>query len=603
MLRCLFSMIVALLLLWISPVASAQPVPTLTWSTFLNGSSIDIAYQVARRDDGTIIVVGVTSSGNFPSLPGTVTPGGAGNDDVFVACLDPTLSGSAQLLWTTFLGGNGRDVAYDVAVDSNGKVLVVGYTESTNFSARGIPLSLAGPGDAFVCSLSAGGQLELSLLLGGTGRDVASSCVVTDNDRFWIGGTTESANFPTTAGAMQGTSGGGATDAFLVHVDPQQGAQAVQWASYLGGSGEEGLFPASVGGQTFELDRVTVAVPTGAGAAGLVGICGSTRSTNFPVTADAFQGQLAASRDCFAALIDPAVMGAGALVWSTYVGGALEEQAFGLAIPGPDRVVLAGTTESSNFPTAAPAVQTVFGGGAFDGFCIDFAIDPGVATTMTSGTFLGGSGNDSIVGMEWLPATGEVALVGNSTAAFPTSSDAWMANHPGNNGFAGHLTLLDLAAPGQLGFSTFVTGPGGGVLWEVGAGGGELLLAGWTNDASYPLVNPFGTQLNFLAATVGTVSLASAPMAPEFRRGDVNGDGGLDLGDPVRTLSILFAGGVSLCQDAEDANDDGSVNVADAVYLLSALFVPGSPLPPAPGTSCGVDPTPDALGCLQTGPC
>ena len=83
-------------------------------------------------------------------------------------------------------------------------------------------------------------------------------------------------------------------------------------------------------------------------------------------------------------------------------------------------------------------------------------------------------------------------------------------------------------------------------------------------------------------------------------RGDTNFDSGRDVSDVVTTLNYLFGGGTTTCEDAHDSNDDGSVNIADAVQLLGYLFGGTGELP-APGGSCGEDPTADALGCDASG--
>ncbi len=81
-----------------------------------------------------------------------------------------------------------------------------------------------------------------------------------------------------------------------------------------------------------------------------------------------------------------------------------------------------------------------------------------------------------------------------------------------------------------------------------------------------------------------------------FVRGDANGDGGIDIADPVANLSYQFQSGPATCLDALDTNDDGLINIADPVYNLSFLFTTG-PEPPQPYPTAGVDPTPDVLGC------
>ena len=81
-----------------------------------------------------------------------------------------------------------------------------------------------------------------------------------------------------------------------------------------------------------------------------------------------------------------------------------------------------------------------------------------------------------------------------------------------------------------------------------------------------------------------------------LRRGDTNGDGVINIADPVFNLNYQFSSGPSLCLDSQDTNDDGAVNIADPVYSLSHQFSMGPP-PPAPFPGCGFDPTPDMFGC------
>jgi hypothetical protein len=87
-----------------------------------------------------------------------------------------------------------------------------------------------------------------------------------------------------------------------------------------------------------------------------------------------------------------------------------------------------------------------------------------------------------------------------------------------------------------------------------------------------------------------------------FIRGDQNGDGALDLTDPIGVLLGLFLGAGIPCADAADADDGGSVDLNDAVVLLARLFLGGA-LPPEPRFGCGRDPTPDGLGCADAGRC
>lgn len=90
----------------------------------------------------------------------------------------------------------------------------------------------------------------------------------------------------------------------------------------------------------------------------------------------------------------------------------------------------------------------------------------------------------------------------------------------------------------------------------------------------------------------------------QFRRGDSNSDGAVNLSDGIFVLTQLFMGPVSVdCEDASDFNDDGLVDLGDAVGVLSFLFTAGSPPPPPPTTDCGIDPTTDMLACATSQPC
>lgn len=99
-----------------------------------------------------------------------------------------------------------------------------------------------------------------------------------------------------------------------------------------------------------------------------------------------------------------------------------------------------------------------------------------------------------------------------------------------------------------------------------------------------------------------TVALSATTDGPAFRRGDVNLDGFIDIGDVIGALDYLFGGAPTTCLLAIDTNDSGAVNIADAIALLDYLFQAGSP-PPAPFPNCGGDATPDALTCVTSGGC
>jgi hypothetical protein len=102
------------------------------------------------------------------------------------------------------------------------------------------------------------------------------------------------------------------------------------------------------------------------------------------------------------------------------------------------------------------------------------------------------------------------------------------------------------------------------------------------------------------------LELKAAPPSVEptnFRRGDSDGNGSLEVTDAVGTLNFLFLSGPTPeCFSAVDSNDDGEIDISDAVALLLHLFAGGAPLGP-PGPDCGPDPTLDGLPCESYAAC
>ena len=102
----------------------------LEWSTYLGGSDLDGIINFDVKENGEIIVVGITGSSDFPSTPGLYDPTHNGNQDWFISCFNPD---GSQLLWSTFIGGSDNDWIYDVEITQSGDIVLAGMTFSSNF--------------------------------------------------------------------------------------------------------------------------------------------------------------------------------------------------------------------------------------------------------------------------------------------------------------------------------------------------------------------------------------------------------------------------------------------------------------------------------------
>ena len=190
---------------------------TLVYSTYLGGRDLDEAFGIAVDALGSAYITGKTRSNDFPTVNAFQPTFGGGNEDAFVAKLNP--DGSA-LVYSTYLGGSGSEGNLSrIALDSNGNAYIVGSTDSTDFpTADAIQSARAGPGDnAFITKLNAvGNALVYSTYLGGTSLNLGFGIAVDASGDAYIAGQTWSGNFPT-ANPFQATLRG-TDDAFIAKI-------------------------------------------------------------------------------------------------------------------------------------------------------------------------------------------------------------------------------------------------------------------------------------------------------------------------------------------------------------------------------------------------
>lgn len=363
--------------------------PVLTYSTYLGGGSTDEAFATATDASGNTYVVGYTASTLFPTISPEQPRHGGGTDDAFVAKLDPT----GSFIYSTFLGGNGADVAYAVAADSAGNAYVTGVTFSTNFpTVSPAQATAGGMQDTFVAKLDPqGASLLYSTYLGGSKDDFPGGIAVSLGKAIVVG-TTSSTNFPL-ATPLQGSLNGVA-DAFVSALSPS--GSTLVYSTYLGGSGFEF-------GHAVATDSV-----------GNAFVAGSTASTNFPTVAP-IQGAFAGGAyDGFVSKLNAS---GTALSYSTYLGGGFTDEALTIATNGTSVPTVGGYTSSTNFPVLS-AVQPSLGSTGFtDGFVTRFNL---AGNALQFSTYLGGSDDDRVASVA-VDSLGNAYAVGSTLSSnFPT---------------------------------------------------------------------------------------------------------------------------------------------------------------------------------------
>lgn len=325
----------------------------LVASAVLGGTGNDFGVSLAVDGDATY-VSGIIRAHDFPTTSDFPTTAGAfdesfnGAEDAFVAGFALGSDGTADLTYSTFVGGSGFDDARGIAVDG-GDVYIAGSAESADYPTTegAFDRTVAGPTDAVLTRLSPDGagadDLVYSTYFGGSAIDYAWALVVDDGDAYVTGSTWDAGNFPTTPGAYD-RSLGGEEDAFLTRISPDgAGAADLVYSTYLGGGSWD--------------DANGIAV-----ADGDAYIVGSARSEHFPSTAGAYDRTFNGETDGFVSRISPDGAGKADLRYSTLLGGRKEDWVTSVAVEG-GALYLAGGSESRNFPTTAGAVDRTYNGG------------------------------------------------------------------------------------------------------------------------------------------------------------------------------------------------------------------------------------------------
>jgi uncharacterized protein (TIGR03437 family) len=331
---------------------------------------------------------------------------------------------------------------------------------------------------------------------GGAGNDFSRAIGADSAGNVYIAGATSTPALKTTPGVLQPAYGGETTDvytgdAFIAKFTP---AGALVYVTYLGGSADD------------------LATGIAVDAAGNVYVTGYTNSLNFPTTTGAFQSSFGGFGgnscnplgDAFVAKVNPS---GTQLIYSTYLGGSLDDAGFAIAIDAVGNAYVAGTTRSTNFPVTPGVVQTKFAGGGGEpgaSSCGNLPqIDTGdafVAKLNPSGsqllfsTFLGGNQDDAALGIA-IDSSSNVYVAGATLSHnFPTTPGVFQNTYHGvdfQNEFLhfgdGFITKLNSTATALL-YSTYLGGSGDDVIYSITVDGqGDAYVAGSTSSPDFPV--------------------------------------------------------------------------------------------------------------------
>lgn len=500
------------------------------------------------------------------------------------------------IVYSTFLGGTNYEIGMAIAAGNDGSAYVTGRTVSPDFPSADSILSAPWNPEIFITKIvPEGGAIAYSTVLGGSDNDESYAIAVDSEGCAMVCGYTMSSDFPAVSSLQTNI---GYSDGILLKLSPE--GDSIIFSTFIGGSSWN------------ELLDITLS------SNGAINVCGRTNSIDLP-TVNPYQGSLSGGpeNDFFVMRL---TSNASAILYSTYLGGSDTEWAVRIALDQYDRIVIAGTTESFDFPAKKPiqsysnwsdVVVTKFGGAgdslifstylggssgddAVHGLAVDtngcsyiagmtnssgFPLKnqiqpkyPGDDAFLTKisefgdsliySTPLGGHGADEAYGLE---LSGESAVVSGFTQStdFPTK-DSYQGTQPGP------VFITKFSPTGQeLEYSTLI-----GSGWHQAFGSdvdanGNVYVTGHSASRNYPLINPiqqFGGEYDAFVTK----------LRQDFLCGDVNADHTVVLTDIIYLINYVFGAGAQPNPIvAGDADCNGIVTISDAVYLINYTFSGG----------------------------
>jgi hypothetical protein len=377
-------------------------------------------------------------------------------------------------LWATYQGGNRLDRAYAVTHSNNGNVTVTGLTQSDNFPVTpgALQSTYSQANDIFISQYNPNGGLRWSTYYGGASIDQATAIATDAFNNIYITGYTSSNNFPITTGAEQ--AGGG--DIFLIKLR-DDGSR--EWAQLYGGTLNDIA-------NNLAIDNNNNIIITGA-----------TFSSNFITTNGAPQREFGGVRDAFAVKFDPN----GDRLWSTFLGGNSDDQAFGIAVDFNNNIYLSGSTESNNFPVSANAQQRNSNGGT-DVFLTKLS----AGGQLLASTYFGSSGNETSFGLT-VTFDNKLAVIAQTSSTTGLSSPSAFQTAYGGGSRDGLVAKFDLELRRE-----WVSYLGGQDIEDINGIAtdrtGNIYVVGGTRSSNFPTVTPI--QANYAGANDAFIACISA---------------------------------------------------------------------------------------------
>jgi hypothetical protein len=372
--------------------------PTLIYATYIGGNKSDAALGLTLGPAGNVNLAGATASDNFPTTPDAFYRNYRGGDfDGFFSNFSST---TGTLIYSTYFGGSGNDIAQDIRMGADNCVYLTGSTSSSDFSTLNpFQATPGGFSDAFVVKVNNTGFVY-STYLGGNAVDTGVSITGDALGCAYVVGITSSANFPLSNAYQDHINGN--IDLFIAKLAAD--GRSLLYSTYLGGSGYDG----------FKGCDFSVFGGIALDSAGCSYITGITNSSDFPLQ-NAYQSSLQGGFDAFLTKLSP---DGQSLAYSTYLGGSENDAGTDIAV---DQVTgdayVCGESTSYDFPLLHPIMKPYDSNGAInDAFIVKIATYLSGDSSLAASTCFGGN---------WADVPVAIALDSSSRVYIAGYTNSW----------------------------------------------------------------------------------------------------------------------------------------------------------------------------------
>ncbi|MDH5645956.1 MAG: hypothetical protein OEZ01_08105 [Candidatus Heimdallarchaeota archaeon] len=412
-------------------------------SQFYGSGGVESVKNDFTDSSNNYYVIGQTSGQNLP-LINQISNYSGGSFDIFIA----KFASNGTILFSSYLGGSNHDAGNGIFVDDE-MIIITGTTSSADFPmSNGYNTTYGGDGDGFIVKLSLSGNLLNTTFLGGNALDTGNSISKNSLNNIIVGGMTMSSDFPVTEGYQNSLNG--MSDMFVTWFDSKLNLIK---SMLIGGDDIDTAIDLEID----SLDNILIA--------------GVTYSSNFPLV-NSYYSDRSAINDVVLLKIT-----SYGIVWSTLLGGNLDEYLSSICVDNNNNIILAGRTASTNFPNLNGINQTNNGG--YDGFISKFSS----YGSLIFSTYLGGSNYDVFNDVEIDNLNNIYAIGQTYSNDYPVKDSLYDTYY-----FGSEIIITQLNTEGELKMSTYISGENddtGASISVINVN--ELYITGITNSSFFPI--------------------------------------------------------------------------------------------------------------------